>query len=93
MISLVDGAQQLGLTLTPAQQQSFDLYRRELLAWNQKVNLTGIVDPDEIDLKHFLDSLSIYPALPELPSNFSLIDVGTGAGFPGLPLRVLYPQQ
>jgi 16S rRNA (guanine527-N7)-methyltransferase len=91
MASLITGAQQFGFTLTPAQQQAFELYRQELIAWNQKVNLTRIIDPEEINTKHFLDSLSIYPALPELPADFSLIDVGTGAGFPGLPLKIVLP--
>ncbi len=85
-------AQQFDLSLTPAQQQAFESYSRELIAWNQKVNLTRIVEPDEITVKHFLDSLSIYPHLPELPPDFSLIDVGSGAGFPGLPLKLVLPQ-
>jgi len=91
MQSLTHGAQQFKLTLSEAQQQSFDQYRHELIAWNEKVNLTRIVEPGEIVTKHFLDSLSIYPLLSDLPSDFSLIDVGTGAGFPGLPLKIVLP--
>jgi 16S rRNA (guanine527-N7)-methyltransferase len=91
MPSLSHGVQQFNLTLNTAQQQAFDTYRRELIAWNEKVNLTRIVEPDEVDVKHFLDSLSIYPVLPELPADFSLVDVGTGAGFPGLPLKIALP--
>ena len=92
MSSLISAAQSFKLTLTPAQQQAFDTYSRELMAWNQKVNLTRITAPDEIEVKHFLDSLSLYPYLPDLPPDFSLIDVGSGAGFPGLPLKIVLPQ-
>jgi len=91
MASLTHGAQQFGLTLSEAQRQAFDTYRRELITWNEKFNLTRIVEPEEITVKHFLDSLSIYPLLSNLPSDFSLIDVGTGAGFPGLPLKIVLP--
>ncbi len=91
MQSLTHGAQQFNLTLSEAQQQAFDQYRRELIAWNEKVNLTRIIEPEEIIVKHFLDSLSLYPLLSDFPANFSLIDVGTGAGFPGLPLKIALP--
>jgi 16S rRNA (guanine527-N7)-methyltransferase len=80
------------LPLTPAQLSAFERYRQELLAWNERVNLTGITDPAEIVTKHFLDSLSIYLAWPaNLPPNPTLIDVGSGAGFPGLPLKIALP--
>jgi 16S rRNA (guanine527-N7)-methyltransferase len=91
MPSLTRGAQQFNLTLGEAQQQAFDTYRRELMAWNERVNLTRIIAPEEITVKHFLDSLSLYPLLSDLPPDFSLIDVGTGAGFPGLPLKIVLP--
>lgn len=92
MQSLIHGAQQFNLTLSEAQQQAFDQYSRELIAWNEKVNLTRIVEPEAITVKHFLDSLSIYPLLSDFPPDFSLIDVGTGAGFPGLPLKIVLPE-
>jgi len=91
MPSLIRGAQQFNLALSEAQQQAFDTYRHELIVWNEKVNLTRIIAPEEITVKHFLDSLSIYPLLSDLPPDFSLIDVGTGAGFPGLPLKIVLP--
>ncbi len=91
MASLTHDAQQFGLTLSEAQQQAFDTYRGELITWNEKVNLTRIIEPEEISVKHFLDSLSIYPLLADFSPYFSLIDVGTGAGFPGLPLKIVLP--
>lgn len=89
---LANGAQQLNLTLSNAQLDTFETYSTQLIAWNQNVNLTRIVEPNEIAIKHFLDSLSVVQALPKnLPSTFSLIDVGAGAGFPGLPLKIALP--
>ena len=65
-------------------------YEKELLEWNQKFNLTAIRDVESIRTKHFLDSFSCVLAWKAAPPN-SLIDIGTGAGFPGLPLKILYP--
>jgi 16S rRNA (guanine527-N7)-methyltransferase len=84
-------AAQFNLSLTEFQLRAFQIYNRELIAWNQRVNLTRIVEPEEITVKHFLDSLSVYQVLPDLPQNFSIIDVGSGAGFPGLPLKIAMP--
>jgi 16S rRNA (guanine527-N7)-methyltransferase len=91
MLSLLHAAGQFNLTLTATQLAAFDQYSRELIAWNERVNLTRIVTPDEITVKHFLDSLSVYLALADLPPGFSLIDVGSGAGLPGLPLKIARP--
>jgi 16S rRNA (guanine527-N7)-methyltransferase len=88
---LRDGAQRFNLSLTETQLSAFERYSQELIAWNQRVNLTGIIEPDEILVKHFLDSLSIFQVLPKPSSNLSLIDVGSGAGFPGLPLKIVMP--
>ena len=88
---LRQGASQFNLTLSEAQLKAFELYSRELITWNQKVNLTRIVEPEEIAVKHFLDSLSLAQALSDFPPDISLIDVGTGAGFPGLPLKIAWP--
>jgi 16S rRNA (guanine527-N7)-methyltransferase len=88
---LINGAQQLELVLSEGQLDAFEHYGRELIAWNERVNLTRIVAPGEIATKHFLDALSVSLALPELRSPYSIIDVGSGAGLPGLPLKIALP--
>ena len=88
---LADGARQFNISLSPEQLQQFERYSRELLAWNSRVNLTRIVDPQEIVTKHFLDSLSVLVALPALSNGATIIDVGSGAGFPGVPLNIAQP--
>ena len=81
----------LGLHLTREQVESFELYYRELVSWNSRVNLTAIVDYEEVQLKHFLDSLTIALAVDSVPSSLRLLDVGAGAGMPGVPLKLLIP--
>ncbi len=88
---LQSGARQYHLELSAGQLAAFEIYARELLDWNQRINLTRITEPQEIITKHFLDSLSVALALADLPANLSLIDVGAGAGFPGLPLKIALP--
>lgn len=91
MEKLVQDAQALfNLRLTSRQVAAFLTYERELLEWNQKFNLTAIRDEAGIRTKHFLDSFSCALAWKANPPA-RLIDVGTGAGFPGLPLKILYP--
>ncbi len=80
---------QLGLHLTHKQLAALTRYEHELLEWNARFNLTAIRDPQEIRIKHFLDSLTCLLALREAPVE-RLIDIGTGAGFPGLPLKIIY---
>jgi 16S rRNA (guanine527-N7)-methyltransferase len=83
--------QQLGLHLTRSQLSALSLYERELLDWNTRFNLTAIRDPREIRIKHFLDSLTCLMALRDTPVD-KLVDVGTGAGFPGIPIKIIYPK-
>lgn len=79
-----------GVRLSPSQVKLFTTYENELLIWNEKFNLTAIRDSEGIRTKHFLDSLSILVELKS-PTPLRLIDVGTGAGFPGIPLKILIP--
>jgi len=91
---LIHGAEQLGLSLVPKQVQKFQLYYEELVEWNRKVNLTAITGYEEVQTKHFLDSLTLMEALKDkawAKSDFYLLDIGTGAGFPGIPLKILLP--
>jgi 16S rRNA (guanine527-N7)-methyltransferase len=79
-----------GLELTPTQLDQFAHYGEELRRWNERVNLTAIRDPEQIVVRHFLDSLACATAWGHPPD--SLIDIGSGAGFPGLPLKILRPE-
>jgi 16S rRNA (guanine527-N7)-methyltransferase len=85
---LVEGANTFGIHLDGKTIESFELYLKELLKWNQKINLTAIRSEKGIVLKHFLDSLSVYPYIPK---TCSLLDIGSGAGFPGIPLKITQP--
>jgi 16S rRNA (guanine527-N7)-methyltransferase len=80
----------LGVNLSRKQQADFQLYREQLTVWNQRFNLTAITDPQEIEIKHFLDSLTCLLVM-DLQEDHRLVDVGSGAGFPGLPLKLIYP--
>jgi 16S rRNA (guanine527-N7)-methyltransferase len=91
MEKLVQEARTLfNVHLTGRQVLSLITYERELMEWNQKFNLTAIRDQEAIRTKHFLDSLSCVQAWQAHPPN-RLVDIGTGAGFPGIPLKIIYP--
>lgn len=85
-----DALRCFGVSLSTRQIAQLSAYERELLEWNQKFNLTAIRDVEAIRTKHFLDSMSCALAWREQPPR-RLVDVGTGAGFPGLVLKILYP--
>lgn len=95
MKKLIEGAGKLGIEFNARQVKQFELYYRELIEWNRKMNLTAITDYVSVQVKHFLDSLTVTLAFPqeemERP-DFDMIDIGTGAGFPGVPLKILMPQ-
>ncbi len=86
----LEARQLFGVTLTARQSAQVVTYARELQDWNNRINLTAIRDEEGIRSKHFLDSLSCVPALRERPPK-RLVDVGTGAGFPGLVLKIIFP--
>ena len=95
MKRLIEGAGKLGIEFSARQVRQFELYYQELIEWNKKINLTAITDYSSVQVKHFLDSLTVTLALTgkdvERP-DFNIIDIGTGAGFPGVPLKILLPQ-
>ena len=91
----------MGVSLTPAHVAAFHTFSDELLAWNQQFNLTAVTEPEQVETRHFLDSLALIPTLaaqegisvPTLLSrNLRIVDVGAGAGFPGLALRIVWPR-
>lgn len=83
----------LGINLEKRQVCQFLNYYELLIHWNSFMNLTAITEFDEVMKKHFVDSVSLIKALPDIDKKeYSLIDIGTGAGFPGVPLKIVYPK-
>lgn len=82
------GLQSLGLQADAAIVDKFEVYKSLLLEWNEKINLTAITEPTEVDIKHFLDSATCL-STGYIKDGHNVIDVGTGAGFPGIPIKIL----
>lgn len=87
---LTEGCEYFGIRLNEKQIQQFLDYYEILVEWNEFMNLTAITDFDEVMLKHFVDSMALGKGI-KAEEQHSLIDVGTGAGFPGIPLKIVYP--
>ena len=83
-----ENLKQLNIELSDVQLEQFYEYMNILLEWNKGMNLTGITKPEEIITKHFIDSLTV---LDKIDKDASIIDVGTGAGFPGIPIKIAFP--
>ena len=89
---LVEGAAELDIILDSEQVDKFQDYYKVLMAWNRRMNLTAIVDYQEVQLKHFLDSLTTCLVLPDsVKAAGQVLDVGTGGGCPGVPLKLAFP--
>ena len=84
------GAAAFGLTVSDPQAIQFSRHARLLADWNRKINLTAITDPVQVAIKHFLDAIA---PLNHIPCNGRLLDIGTGGGFPGIPLKIMRPDQ
>lgn len=86
---IVEGAARMGLTVTESQARQFAIHGQCLMEWNRRINLTAITRPEDVAVKHFLDAIA---PLVHLPAQGRLLDIGTGGGFPGLPLKVMRPE-
>ncbi len=91
IVILARGASALGAPLSPPQLDQFARYLTELEKWNRRINLTGTRDPHEIVIRHLLDSLAGERVLRDLVGEAEIADLGSGAGFPGLPLKIARP--
>lgn len=85
---LKSGLEQINIKVTDENIRKFEIYKELLLEWNEKINLTTITDPKEVDIKHFIDSATCL-ATGYIKDGDNIIDVGTGAGFPGIPIKIL----
>jgi len=88
---LYDGATELGIDLAPDQLEQFEAYYREIIEWNRKMNLTRITGYEEVQVKQFLDSLTVIPQMDKYGNEIRIIDVGSGVGMPGIPVKIVCP--
>lgn len=86
--ALVNGMKKFDIILTDEHIEKFNRYCNMLIEWNKKMNLTAIKEPVDIAIKHFVDSCSLLKYVP-IKENSKVIDIGTGAGFPGIPLKII----
>ena len=92
MERLLRGARQLGIELDASQLDRFERFYREMVDWNRTINLTTVTEYEEVQTRHFLDSLTVSAAIPSPAlTGAKLLDVGSGAGLPGVPLAIAYP--
>lgn len=87
---IIPACAEFGVKLGDREYEQLNTYGNLLLCWNEKINLTAITDPDEVVIKHFLDCILFFKNV-KVPQNASIIDVGTGAGFPGVVLKIIRP--
>ena len=88
---LAQQSQRLGLSLTSDQLAQFAEYTELLQVGNRRANLTSITEPEQVQVRHYLDSLTAVLAMPQWPDNLRVVDIGAGAGFPGVPLKIVFP--
>ena len=88
--TFIEELKKLGISVDEKQMEKLDLYYKLLIEWNQKINLTRIIDEEDVYLKHFYDSLTLYKAI-DLKKDLTICDIGTGAGFPGIVLKIIFP--
>jgi 16S rRNA (guanine527-N7)-methyltransferase len=85
---ICEGAETLGIPIDPGKVEKFSIHALELIQWNRKINLTAITDPLEVAVKHVLDAIA---PIPDISPTGSLLDIGSGGGFPGIPLKICLP--
>ena len=90
--TLTAGAATLGIRLSPAQAKQFCRYYSQIVEWNQRINLTSVTEWTDVQSRHFLDSLSVTVAIPpDMLQSGRFVDIGSGAGLPGVPLKIAFP--